>query len=99
VSPVTLLLLGVVVAIVAIAMIVARPAPRDGGELLGLRSARRIAEDREALEAEDLAQLLEASNARRRRRGERERTLEDVELEVSAAARADRRGSAPSRPR
>jgi hypothetical protein len=65
--------------------------PRSGGPRrrdspLGLRSARQIIEDREALEAEDLAQLLAASNARRRRRGEAERTVEDVERLVAREA-------------
>lgn len=50
---------------------------------LGLRSAQKILEARETLEAEDLAQLLEACNARRRRRGQGERTIEDVELQVA----------------
>jgi hypothetical protein len=54
-----------------------------GSGPLGLRSANEILEQREALDAEDLSQLLEACNARRRRRGERERTLEDVELELT----------------
>jgi hypothetical protein len=65
-----------------------RPAPRaPGSDPLGLRSAQEIVESRESLEAEDLAQLLQASNERRRRRGERERTLEDVELEVAREQR------------
>ena len=54
----------------------------NGHEQLGLRAPRQIVEDREALEAEDLAQMLEAHNARRRRRGEREVTVEDLELQV-----------------
>jgi hypothetical protein len=56
---------------------------KTGSGPLGLRSANEILEQREALDAEDLSQLLEASNARRRRRGERERTLEDVELQIT----------------
>jgi hypothetical protein len=56
---------------------------RTGSGPLGLRSANEILEQREALDAEDLSQLLEACNARRRRRGERERTLEDLELELT----------------
>jgi hypothetical protein len=52
---------------------------RAGAGPLGLRSPDEILEAREQLEAEDLAQLLEACNARRRRRGEAERTIEDVE--------------------
>jgi hypothetical protein len=57
-------------------------APGHGGEQLGLRTPTQIVESREALEAEDLAQMLEAHNARRRRRGEREVTVEDLELQV-----------------
>jgi hypothetical protein len=56
---------------------------RTGSGPLGLRSADEILEQREALDAEDLSQLLEACNARRRRRGERERTLEDIELQLT----------------
>ena len=50
---------------------------------LGMRSADEILEQREALDAEDLSQLLEACNARRRRRGQPERTLEEVELQLT----------------
>jgi hypothetical protein len=50
---------------------------------LGLRSPEEILQAREQLEAEDLAQLLEACNARRRRRGEAERTIEDIELALT----------------
>jgi hypothetical protein len=66
-----------------------RPA-RDRSGPLGLRSARAIVEDREALEAEDLAQMLEAHNAWRRRRGRPERTVEEVELLVASDAREAR---------
>ena len=75
-----------------------RQRRRTGSGPLGLRSADEILEQREALDAEDLSQLLEACNARRRRRGERERTLEDIELQltrerhdVTNAARSPRR--------
>jgi hypothetical protein len=74
----------------------ADPTRRSGGAVrdrsgpLGLRSARAIVEDREALEAEDLAQMLEAHNAWRRRRGRPERTVEDVELLVAGDAREAR---------
>jgi hypothetical protein len=54
-----------------------------GLERMGLRSAREITEDREALEAEDLVQMLEAHNARRRRRGEADVTVADLELWVA----------------
>ena len=53
-----------------------------GMELFGLRSGRQITEEREELEAEDLAQMLEAHNARRRRRGEADVTVADLERRV-----------------
>jgi hypothetical protein len=61
------------------------------GQAPGLRSGREIVEDHEALEAEDLQQLLEAHNARRRRRGEQELTVADVELRVSVELDEQRR--------
>jgi hypothetical protein len=54
----------------------------SGLEQIDWKSAREVTESRESLEAEDLAQMLEASNARRRRRGEKEQTLSDLELKV-----------------
>ncbi len=56
--------------------------PGSGLEQLGLRSAREIIENREALEAEDLDQMLAAHNARRRAKGEREESMADLELRV-----------------
>lgn len=56
----------------------------------GLRSSRQIIEEREALEAEDLQQMLEAHNARRRRRGEPEVSVADLELQVSDELRQQR---------
>ena len=56
--------------------------PGTGLEQLGLRSAREITETREALEAEDLDQMLAAHNARRLARGERELTVGDLEHRV-----------------
>jgi hypothetical protein len=65
---------------------------RGSSRPLGLRSARAITEEREALEAEDLAQMLEAHNAWRRRRGRPERTMLEVELLVAGEAREWQRG-------
>jgi hypothetical protein len=65
--------------------------PHRGSGLLGLRSAREITEDRAELEAEDLAQLLEAHNTHRRRRGEPERSVEDIEMIVSGDIHEQRR--------
>lgn len=52
---------------------------------LGLRCARQIIEQREALDAQDLAQMLEASNARRRQRGLPERDGDDVLSDLGSA--------------
>jgi hypothetical protein len=46
------------------------------------KTPREVTESREALEAEDLSQMLEAHNARRRRRGEAEVTVDDLERAV-----------------
>ncbi|HEY1508901.1 MAG TPA: hypothetical protein VGF93_07875 [Solirubrobacteraceae bacterium] len=57
--------------------------PGSGLEQLGLRSAREITETREALEAEDLEQMIAARNARRRARGEPEVSAAEYELGVA----------------
>jgi hypothetical protein len=83
--------LGVLVALVAWLWLLGRSATASGVQPLGMRSARQIVEDREALEAEDLTQMLEAHNARRRRRGEREVTVSDLELQVATAVNEQQR--------
>jgi hypothetical protein len=74
-----------------------RSASRDTGALRRPRGGlpdrpggREAVAEREALEAEDLAQLLEVHNARRRVRGEPERSVQDVETMI-AAERTERR--------
>lgn len=62
-----------------------------GGSVPGLRTARAIVEEREALEAEDLEQMLAAHNAWRRRRGRPERSVEDVEALVAGETQEIRR--------
>ena len=63
--------------------LVGRFYPGNGLEQIGLRTAREITESREELEAEDLAQMLAAHNARRRARGESELSETDLELRVA----------------
>lgn len=53
-------------------------ANQGGATQFGLRSARQIVEEREALEAEDLDEMLEAHNVRRRARGLGEETERDI---------------------
>ena len=63
----------------------------SGLDQLDWKSAGEITESRESLEAEDLAQMLEAHNARRRRRGEAEVTVADLELKVMEDVKAQNR--------
>jgi hypothetical protein len=83
VDPFTLVVVGGLAAVVLALWLLGRYYPGSGLEQLGLRSARELAEQREALEAEDLDQMLSAHNARKRARGEPEVTAEEVEAEVA----------------
>jgi len=77
-----LAMLGLLVGLILLIVLVGKLAPGSGLEELGLKSSREILEKREALDAEDVHQMLAARNARRRARGEREVTLEEMELRV-----------------
>ncbi len=81
-DPFALVLLGGLVALILWIWLLGKHYPGTGLEQLGLRSAREITETREALEAEDLEQMLAAHNARRRARGEQELTVGDLETRV-----------------
>ena len=81
-DPFTLVVFGGLAAVVLALWLLGRYYPGSGLEQVGLRSARELAEQREALEAEDLDQMLSAHNARKRARGEAEVTAEEVEAEV-----------------
>lgn len=81
-DPFTLVVVGGLVALVLVFWLLGRYYPGSGLEQLGLSSARELAERREALEAEDLDQMLSAHNARKRARGEPVLTAEEVEAEV-----------------
>lgn len=63
-------------------LLLGRYYPGSGTEQIGLRSAREITETREALDAQDLDQMLAAHNARRRARGEAEVSTGDLERRV-----------------
>lgn len=81
-DPFALVLLGGLVALILWIWLLGKYYPGTGLEQLGLKSAREITETREALEAEDLEQMLAAQNARRRARGEQELTVGDLETRV-----------------
>jgi hypothetical protein len=77
-----LVLLGGLVALALWMWLLGKHYPGSGLEQLGLKSAREITETREALEAEDLDQMIAAHNARRRAKGEPEVTAAEFELRV-----------------
>lgn len=79
VDPFTLVVVGGLAAVVIVLWLLGRYYPGSGLEQVGLRSARELAERREALEAEDLDQMLAAHNERKRARGEAEVTAEELE--------------------
>lgn len=87
VDPFTAIVLGALAIIVVSVYLLGRYYPGSGLDQIGQRSAREIMENREALEAEDLEQMLDAHNSRRRARGEREVSAEDMELRVAADQR------------
>jgi hypothetical protein len=82
VDPFSLVVVGGLAAMVLVLWLLGRYYPGSGLEQLGLRSARDLAERREALEAEDLDQMLSAHNARRRAQGEAVLTAEEVEARL-----------------
>jgi hypothetical protein len=72
-------------------ILVGKFSSRRGMEdALGWKSAREVMERREALDAEDVNSMIAARNARRRARGEREVTLEEMEYQVSLELREQR---------
>jgi hypothetical protein len=91
VDPFALVLLGGLAALILWIWLLGKYYPGSGLEQLGLKSGREISETREALEAEDLDQMLAAHNARRRARGEAEVTVADLELRVMEDLNEQRR--------
>jgi hypothetical protein len=77
-----IIFVGIAVLVISV-WLVGRYYPGNGLEQIGMRTAREITETREALEAEDLDQMLAAHNARRRARGEAEVSATDLELRVA----------------
>lgn len=84
------ILSGIAVVVVSV-WLLGRFYPGSGLEQIGMRTEREIAETREALEAEDLEQMLAAHNARRRARGEAEVSASDLELRIAGEVREQRR--------
>jgi hypothetical protein len=72
-----LLTLGLVGFIVLVLVLLARAYPGSGADLVDWRPTRSY-EDEARLESDDVQQMIEAQNAMRRRRGERELTRADA---------------------
>lgn len=87
-DPFAAVILGGLAIVVVSVYLVGRFYPGSGLDQVGLKTAREIIETREALEAEDLEQMLGAHNARRAARGEGEVTAEEMELEIAGELHA-----------
>jgi hypothetical protein len=81
-------MLGLLVGLILWLVLVGKVSSRRGlEEAMGWKSAREVIERREALDAEDVNQMIAARNERRRARGEREVSLEEMEFKVSQELR------------
>jgi len=83
----SLVMIGIFVVFLAAILLLGLYSPRSGADVLGWRPTRGPEVEAQN-EVDDIAQMLEASNALRRRRGVAERTEEDVAADVHAAERA-----------
>jgi hypothetical protein len=84
-------MLGILVAFLGGIVLLGLYSPRSGADVLGWRPTRSPEAEAEN-ELDDVAQMLAASNAIRRRRGAAERTADDVADSIDADRRAlDRR--------
>jgi hypothetical protein len=90
-DPFVAIILGGLVVFGVIIWLLGRFYPGSGLEQVGVRSAREITETREALEANDLEQMVAARNARRRARGETAQSASELELQVARDAAAQER--------
>jgi hypothetical protein len=77
-----IIVLGGILVVVALLTLVARFYPGSGADLLDWKPTRSYEAEIE-LETQDVEQMIEAQNAYRRRRGERELTEEDVRASVA----------------
>ena len=76
-----LIVLGGLLVIVGLLVLLARLYPGTGADLLDWQPTRSY-EDEIRLEIEDIDEMLEASNERRRRTGRPELTEDEIRLEV-----------------
>jgi hypothetical protein len=100
-DPFAAIMLGIVLLVSVALIALGLWYPGSGADQVGWRSPRELAEREAALDDEDLQQLLEAANARRRARGEQELTVDALVAEETEAALAaiDARREAKARAR
>jgi hypothetical protein len=91
VDPFAVAIVGLLVGLIFVLIFIGRKTPGSGLEQIGWKTAREVIERREALDVEDVRSMVAASNARRRARGEREESLEEVEMRVAADMREQQR--------
>ncbi len=78
----TYIVVGGLALLAVVLLLIGRYYPGSGADVIDWRPTRSYETEME-LELEDIGQMLEAQNERRRRRGEPERTQDDVELQVA----------------
>jgi hypothetical protein len=68
--------------LIIVLLLIGRYYPGTGADVIDWKPTRSVEAEAE-LELDDIDQMLAAQNERRRRRGARERSLEEVELDVA----------------
>ena len=88
-DPFAAIMLGGTAVLVIALMLIGAFHPRSGADVLRWRPTRSPEVEAQN-ELDDVAQMLEAANERRRRRGVAERTLDDVESSIREQREAQR---------
>lgn len=90
VDPFAVIMLGGTAVLIIALLLIGAYHPRSGADVLRWRPTRSPEVEAQN-ESDDLDQMVEAANERRRARGKPERTLEDVERSVVADQEEQRR--------
>jgi hypothetical protein len=91
------IMFGLVAAIVVAVVALGIWYPGSGAAQVGWRTPGQHADEEAARDSEDLEQMLEAANARRRARGERELTVDGLLAEERRASRERHGGGGSGR--
>ena len=86
-DPFALIVVGGIAGLIVALLVIGRYHPRSGADVLDWKPTRSV-ETEILLEFEDVDQMIEAQNERRRRRGEPEITEREVRERVAADMRA-----------